>query len=808
MNPEFNPLDPALEQAISEIRDEGVDPAVVEGAAARVWEKLAKPAALRSCADFQALLPDFRAGRLPEARATLVQDHLHECVACRRVYEGRTVVMPERREVRRITPRTRWALAASVLLAVGVSVWLAVGQFAIGPGRAFVESVNGTLYAVSATGIRPIAAGQDLPDGIEIRSAKDTDAMLALRDGSTVELRERSGLSTTETGRDLTIHLSRGSIIVQAAKRRAGHLYVATADCRVAVTGTVFSVSAGVKGSRVSVIQGEVRVSQDNRDHILYPGEQVVTSSAIEPLPVKDDIAWSRNRERLFQQLSRLKSSLWQIHLPALRYGSRLLGRLPGDTLFFASIPNLADYLGQAQSVFRRNLAQSPELRAWWAGQGTNIDPMLEKLRAGSEYLGDEIAIVGVRSIHGPVFLAETKRDGFPEFLKKVAPGFALETRNGLVAFGPVRDAVEAVTAGLDSSPGFSGTPFYARIAEAYRDGAGVLFCHAIPGAGAGAPQYIVAEEKEVSGQSEIRADVSFAGERTGMAGWLAAPAPMGGLDYISPEATVVAAFVVKNPAAIIDQALAIQQRSTAGAEKALAEIRQQAGFDVRQDLAAGLGGEFALALDGPAFPVPSWKLVVEVYDPARFQAALEKIVDACNQRNVQSGGKPLRTGQETVDGRTYYMIAGSKPNPLTQVYYTFNDGYLIAGPTRALVAHALQVKTAGISITHSAQWLAMEPRDQYTNFSAVIYQNLGKTLAPLAGLLGAFQAPTAHRNPLEGLGDMKPVMIAAYGEPDRITVAASGNLFGNELSNMLSGNVLGALGGGLPVGRWPGARP
>ena len=107
------------------------------------------------------------------------------------------------------------------------------------------------LYEITPAGIRVLAAGQELPDNVEIRTAKDSDAMLQLRDGSVVELRERSGYSASQAGADLTIHLDRGSIIVEAAKRRSGHLFVATADCRVAVTGTVFSVSAGVNGSRV-----------------------------------------------------------------------------------------------------------------------------------------------------------------------------------------------------------------------------------------------------------------------------------------------------------------------------------------------------------------------------------------------------------------------------------------------------------------------------------------------------------------------------------------------------------------------------
>ena len=609
-----------------------------------------------------------------------------------------------------------------------------------------MQTVNGTLYEILPTGITVLAAGQPLPDGVEIRTAKDSDAMLQLKDGSIVELRERSGFSTTQTASDLTIRLERGSVIVQAAKRSSGHLYVATADCRVAVTGTVFSVTSGVKGSRVSVVEGEVHVTQDNTEKVLHPGDQSVTSPNLEPVSVKDDIGWSRNREKLIQQLESLRAGLAQIQLPQLRYSSKLLGRLPASTVFFASIPNLADYLGQTEVVFRQKMAESPELRAWWSGHGANVEPILEKLRAASEYLGDEIVITGFAGPDGkmqmPVFFAEVKRPGFAEFLKQQHLPLAIEERNGMVAFGPA-GAVAAFAANLDRpAGGFDGTPFYARIMESYQEWRRPVAVRRCRGHGAEADRSPASATSSPNRSRSIRKwkrahRSGFDGPRSGMAAWLANPAPMGALDYISPEATIVTAFVVKSPATIVNELLTVQQRSPAAAEKALADAQIQTGIDIRKDLAEALGGEFSLSLDGPAIPVPSWKLVTEVYDPGRIEATLEKFVEAYNRETVKTGGRPLRTAQETVDGRKYYMIAGADGSPLTEAHYTFADGYLIAGPTRALVTRALQVKSAGTSITHSAAFVALLPRDHYNNFSAVIYQNLGTTLAPLVSLFG-----------------------------------------------------------------------
>jgi ferric-dicitrate binding protein FerR (iron transport regulator) len=815
MTPEFNPMAPALEQAVVEIRDEHIDPAVVEAAAGRVWAGIAPAGHIRGCADFQSLIPDYRAGRLTEGRALLLKDHLNQCVACRHVFEGRSLdgkVVPmiaprvAPRPGRFSMPSMRWAAAAVVLAAAGVSVWLLVDQSGGHTGRAVVQTVNGTLFVVSANGIQPLMQGQDLPGGAELRTANDSDAMLELRDGSVVEMRERSSLYTTVSGGDVTVHLGRGSVIVQAAHSRTGHLYLETADCSIAVTGTLFGVTAGLKGSRVSVVEGEVHVTEDNRQEVLHAGDQAVTGVSVEPESIRDDIGWSRNRDKLLKQLSDLRDSLGQLRLPALRYSSSLLGRLPAGTLLYVSIPNLSQYLADAQSTVGKKLASSPELQAWWAAHGNRVGALIENLRQASDYLGDEIDIVSVAGMESPVVLAEPRRDGFAEFLKKKGLPLQVESRKGLLLAGEPR-AVDTVVAQIDS--GFASTPLYERIAESYRQGAGLLVCADLskmqtPFEGA---RYFLAEEKQTAGHMVASAALGFDGPRTGMAALLAEPSPMGSLDYVSPDATAVLGFVMKSPEAILDTVLAARQGSLAIARKSLDEEVRIAGFDVRKELSASLGGEFAVAVDGAVMPVPSWKLVAEVYDPQRLQATLQKLVEAHNSEAAKAGRQPLRTAQESFEGRTYYMIAASNPSPLLEAHYTFDQGYLIAGPTRALVAHALQVKTAGTSIKHSARFLELTPRDQHVNFSVVIYQNLGTTLAPFAALAGAFmpRGAAAHGNPLQALSDVKPTLYAVYGEPDRITMTANVDVLGSTLTNLMSGNLLGMAG--LPINQMFGTR-
>ena len=121
MRPENEWNEAELERVVGEIRNEAIDPATADAAAERVWARL-KP--LRGCADIQALIPDYRSGRLPESRALLVRDHIEECVACRHAVEaasGKVRAMPSRAATARVAPYWRWAVAAALVVGVGFS---------------------------------------------------------------------------------------------------------------------------------------------------------------------------------------------------------------------------------------------------------------------------------------------------------------------------------------------------------------------------------------------------------------------------------------------------------------------------------------------------------------------------------------------------------------------------------------------------------------------------------------------------------------------------------------------------------------
>ena len=551
--------------------------------------------------------------------------------------------------------------------------------------------------------MRLIPAGYEIRNGDEVRTAKGSTAVVRLLDGSLVEMGERSDLSVSRGWKGTTIRLDGGKVIVQAAKQKSGRLYVATDDGLVSVKGTIFSVNRGTKGSRVAVIEGVVRVNFGENTTDLTAGEQATSGASVSKVPIQNEIAWSKNSAKylaLLGDFAMLQKQFAAIPGPGLRYSSDLLPYVPDNTVIYAAIPNLANTLGEASQLFQDRLKQSPALRDWWKqqqkGNGPKLEDVLNQVRTFNTYLGDEIVFAVAKNgtdYAAPVVLAKVKQGGLETFLRTQAalqsvpnPWGATPAANKLLVYvsndlmiaSP--DLVElqrmALRAKQGSASTFAETPFYQQIARSYQQGAEWIFCADMEqivaknvqanGKGNELPpgiadvRYLTMEHREVGGKSESHADLMFASERQGVASWLAAPASMGSLEFVSPEASMVTSAVIKNPRSIMEEVFKMIGSGDADFTQHLAEFETKTGVNVLNDIAAPLGGEVTMAFDGPMIPTPRWKLIFEVYDPTTLQATIGKLVDSFN-REAATKGHTLQLTQRQVGSRTYFVVSSSE---------------------------------------------------------------------------------------------------------------------------------------------------
>ncbi|MDQ3754946.1 MAG: FecR domain-containing protein, partial [Acidobacteriota bacterium] len=666
-----------LDDAIADIRHEDIDPAIVSNAAERVWSRLAAsernhsvmaPAQLgatgveatpaeriESCADFQTLIPLYMRKELSPARTLLVEDHVQECIPCRKALkesrsqkQAASIISATPMSIRgkgNSSHRTvwRWGIAAALVIGFGLALMTASRRI-LPFGEAFhatVHAANGPVYRITDAASSPVQVGDEILAGERVRAGKDADAVIRLADGSLIEMKERSELSVSDAARGVTINLERGNVIVEAAKHRARPLYVATNDCLVSVTGTIFSVNSGTKGSRVSVVEGEVHVARGGDEQVLRSGDQTTTSPSLEQVPLQEEIAWSRDAARyvrLAGELTALRRELDErMPRPGVRYASRLSEMVPDDTVLYAALPNMGASLSESYRVMQERINQNAALREWWASEhrsdsvhnDAELKRVFESVRRFSEHLGDEIVISAAINSEGrpegPLVLAELRApESFRLFLQEQVKTLAAEAKDApALRFINDPSAVAQESAGKsakseifvwingdifaaatntrqlqqlaatvrDHGANRSATnSFHARIADIYREGAGIvvaadlekIVAHALKGetrasGGNDSPRQIealrqlglldlkhfIVEQKEVEGKTRSSAMLTFNERARGVASWLAAPGPMGALDFISPDANVVAAFVVKEPASLVSDLLSFIERAT-----------------------------------------------------------------------------------------------------------------------------------------------------------------------------------------------------------------------------------------------------
>jgi FecR protein/Protein of unknown function (DUF3352)/Putative zinc-finger len=855
-------LDSILDRVATGIRGEEPNGASVGRAADRVWARIQKEGAvvelpetvkpadeIRGCADFQSLIPAYLRKELSEARQLLVEDHTRECIPCRKALKtarsGGAQTAPTLRpaaKVERATtnvPVWKWAIAATLLVGLALVVYNVYRRINV-EARATVEIASGAVYKVTDTESRALNVGDEIRGGEIIRTTKDSGAVVKLEDGSLVEMRERSEFSLTKNNDGTTIHLNRGNVIVEAAKQRGGHLYVATPDALVSVTGTIFSVNNGTKGSRVSVVEGEVHVNHAGEEKVLHPGDQTTTSPSLELVPIQEEVAWSRNAERyakLVMELAAVKRELDQkVPRPGVRYSTRLLDLTPEGTVLYAALPNLTKTLVESHRIMRERIRQNAALQEWWAkerpDQNPGLDQLIEEVNQFGKYLGAEIAASAKMGDHGPedpLVLAElSDAAGFRAYLEqKLASITAAEKNapririiddpataapeagdreqpneilvwinNDLMAAAPKLQQLQQLGEALKGSNSFKTTSFYARLAETYHAGAGLIVAADLekivgrlvnegtsPEAreryetykqlGLTSLKHFVAEQKDVDGKTSTRAAVSLKEQRTGIASLLAAPGPMGALNFISPDANMVAAFVVREPASLVDELLGYLDTASPRMREDLKILESESGLKLREDFAAPLGGEFAFALDGPVLPTPSWKMVFEVYDQARLQQTFERVVEEINQRAAKVGAGGLQWERSEAGGHTFYVLKSVTYG--VELHYTYANGYLVAAASRAMVERALKYRESGYTLLNSPRFISTLPADGQVNFSAIFYHDLAPLLAPVSGQLerAAKGMTEEQQRAIRATAEAPPTLAYAYAQGDALVFAS-----------------------------------
>jgi hypothetical protein len=431
-----------------------------------------------------------------------------------------------------------------------------------------------------------------------------------------------------------------------------------------------------------------------------------------------------------------------------------------------------------------------------------------------------------------PVLMAEVTRPGLEDFLQSQfrgmnAPGgpqlrvFAdaksvtrqsprdlfVSIKNNVIAVTPEIGPLQNVEAILDrsSSDTFDRSRLYSQVQQAYQAGAGWLFAadmeqmlhgfvsrREMAREGRRRPEgpvglqdvrFLMLQRREVGGKTENQASISFSRERRGIASWLAAPGPMGAFEFISPDASLAASFVMKNARALVSDLYNSTTADNPELKEQLSEANQRDHFRMISDLADPLGGDVAFAVDGPLLPLPSWEFAVEVYNPDRLQAAIEQLINGANQQ--QDAKVKLTLTKEQAGGRTFYTVKADKL-PI-EAHYTFVDGYLLAAANQNMLARSIQNRNTGYTLSRSNQFRSQLPTNGDANFSGLLYHNLAPLVGPLADQLKSTTVLSAtQKASIEALqANSSPGLVYAYGQPDRIVVASTGSFFGLNLDTL-----------------------
>ena len=821
--------DELLDRALAAVCEEEPPAGSEQAAAARVRRSLDLPAGhAGNLTDYESLIPDYLAGRLNDAQRLLFEDEVRTSIPLRRALAVARGARRARREgggdpatsiaqstadprpkrgSRRTDRRWVYAIAAAVAVAIGAGMILpTLDEPAMRLAR--VDTSEGMSLRKVGSQWVPLVQGDWIDAGQRLATKQDGTAVLQFEDGTEVEVAPRSLLLLTGGRGGNRLRIDHGDVIVQVAPQGDGTFDIATDDLVVEVVGTTLGVSHGTKGSRVAVIEGEVEVSHGGKTTSLQAGDQYGTRKTT-ATALEETVGWSREAERyveILQAYADLQRDIEAALTTDRRHSTRLLDLVPADTSVYVAVPNAPTTIAEAYAAVQAFQDRLPPDQFPTNESSAMVKEMVGWLGEVGDNLGPETVL----ALHwddsdSPVLLllAEAReglRDVIADKLREVAdtvgsqdigfeivdaPEAAQEGRLGIWLTEGVFAASASPQTFVELQATLAGAPnrfregaLYARLAEVYERGAEYvagadltrlgLDEYANPLLDFRGAQTAIAEHRLDEELALAALEVRFDNDNPERIRLLDQPGPMGALRFFSPDATLAGAVVLPDS----KELKAVFDAWFADARPAYAE--QPAASEFIEGLVDLVGGEVALALDGPLLPQPSWKAVVEVYDQARLQTMVET---STGLLQLAFGDKEL--GVEAVEGTTpsetvYRLFADG----IGSLHYAFIDGYLVLAGNQAVLDRARRTYESGVTLLDAGRFQKLLPLDSYLDFSAVTYARLDDSLVlPLLDVaMPGLDGPRGQL--LNGLREILAgaAMFGVYSEPDRIRLVLNGS--------------------------------
>jgi hypothetical protein len=650
--------------------------------------------------DYIAAIPAYFAKELDSQQTMLFEEESRQSIPLRRALNEARGINSSHSESLGDEPkasRLRWFASAATVAAIAIALFITLPDLPSfnQTSLAQVDEIDGQLYQLVDGHLQALTPGSWINGRQRIRSAGGSSALITLDDGSQIEVDERSELSMTRRSSGNRIDVSRGRILVAASPQGSGTLDVFTDEFMVSVTGTIFEVAHGAKGSRVAVIEGSVNVLLQGDTTSVKPGQ--IMDSRVKPyiesfaLSVADEIAWSQDADlyiAMVQEVAALQQDLAAVLDTQPRYSTRLLDLVPENTALYVAVPNAPEKVAQVYEVIRARLQGNELLGESWAefesdSQAQYLDEVMSWLGQIGSTLGDETVFVlsetkdqQDKNNMVPIVLSEVDADAFRaafddqvQRLTDVLAAEDLETDFEVVLINDPADAapnqlsilliddllvasispeslqnMQAIIANGRSA--FVDTKLHKLLQTSYDQGTGLV--GAVDISQLFSSPETSAELSEGLTQAGLHnAEYLIAqhqqqnGNTTITADLFFSGQREGAMAWLgNPGPMGSLEFFSTDTtfaaAMLIKEPLAIAEGF--GAIELPEGIDAQAELELFYNIIGILGGEFAFGLDGPALPTPAWKAVIEAFDETNLQENIEWSAARFNEYAVTEG--------------------------------------------------------------------------------------------------------------------------------------------------------------------------